>query len=81
MLACIKQAGLSPRIACLSALLFGNLLPGVAHAAPGDSATATGTAEASVIERFQVVNDNDLRFGTFTRPTTPARFLSQSTGR
>lgn len=80
MLACIKQAGLSPRIACLSALLFGNLLPGVAHAAPGDSATATGTAEASVIERFQVVNDNDLRFGTFTRPTTPGTLSIAANG-
>jgi hypothetical protein len=71
MLGTHKRARRSPGIACLAALLGLNLFPGAAHAAPGDSATGAGTAEASVVERFQVVNDDGLRFGTFTRPATP----------
>jgi hypothetical protein len=68
MLAADQRAPRKPALACLSALLGLILFPGVAHAAPGDSATGTGTAEATVVERFQIVNDDDLRFGSFTRP-------------
>lgn len=70
MLACTQQARRLSARACHAALLSLILFPGAAHAAPGDSATGTGAAEATVIERFQIVLDNDLRFGTFTRPTT-----------
>jgi hypothetical protein len=70
MLARINRAGLSHRRASLAALLGLILSPGAALAAPGDSATGTGTAEATVIERFQIVNDDGLRFGTFTRPSS-----------
>ena len=70
MLAPIDHARHSPRKVSLAALLGLILSPGAAYAAPGDSATGTGSAEATVIERFQVVNDNGLRFGTFTRPSS-----------
>lgn len=70
MFACTPDAGTLKAKACLAALLGLTLIPGAAHAAPGDSATTAGTAEATVIERFQVVADNDLRFGTFTRPAS-----------
>jgi Domain of unknown function (DUF4402) len=70
MLAWIQRAGNPSRKAGLAALLGLSLSPGAALAAPGDSATGTGTAEASVIERFQIVNDDSLRFGTFTRPSS-----------
>lgn len=70
MLASIQRAGYHSRKAGLAALLGLSLLPGAALAAPGDSATGTGTAEASVVERFQIVNDDGLRFGTFTRPSS-----------
>lgn len=71
MLARIQQAARSSAAPCLAALAGLTLLPGAALAAPGDSATASGTAEASVLERFQIVNDDGLRFGSFSRPTTP----------
>lgn len=70
MFACTPHAGNLKAKACLAAMLSLTLIPGAAHAAPGDSATTAGTAEATVIERFQVVADNDLRFGSFNRPTS-----------
>jgi hypothetical protein len=52
--------------ALAAALAFAVSAPASAQA----SATQTGTAEANVIERFQIVAEDALRFGQFNRPTT-----------
>lgn len=56
------------------------LFPGAAYAAPGETASAPGAAEASVIEPLRIVSDDDLRFGEFTRPTAAGTLIIGVTG-
>lgn len=52
----------------LAALLLA--IPGLALAAPGDSDTDTGSAQASILEPIDIQKVADLRFGRIMQPVT-----------
>ncbi|MFA6220479.1 MAG: DUF4402 domain-containing protein [Erythrobacter sp.] len=49
--------------------LIAAAMPTAAFAAPGDSATTAGASDARIVEPLALQSLEDLRFGTFVRPT------------
>ncbi len=64
-----------------AALLAGlALTPGTASAAPNNSASNTGTAQATVVQPIRIVAVDALRFGQIARPTTAGTIVMSPLG-
>lgn len=62
------------------AAIAGLFLPATAMAAPGDTATSTGSAQLTVIEPIGIQNVADLRFGRLLAPATAGTVTMGPTG-
>jgi len=55
------------KVALLAALM---MAPAMANAAPGNSSSEAGAAQAAIVEPIRIVAVNGLRFGQIARPST-----------